>query len=73
MRAHDRNDNDDPRWKKSITDIEAPTRVTPITARADPKRKQRLSEKDAPMLAKPTTDSEEPSRENVRKDIEDAI
>jgi hypothetical protein len=53
---------EDPTWKKSINDIELPSRTAPYTDRELPKRHQDLIENVEPMFAKSSTERPEPRR-----------
>lgn len=64
---------DDPRWTKSRTDSEAPSRQIPKTENADAKRQTVLSDNEAPKCRKSRTDIDDPRRANDLIDTEEPM
>jgi hypothetical protein len=55
-----RREREEPRWRKSITDSEDPSRLIPYIDNADPTRTKLRNEIDDPREMKSNTESEEP-------------
>jgi hypothetical protein len=70
MRAKDRIDNEEPKWKKSSTDSEnkEPSLENPITATEAPMREKVLSDKDEPIVANPSNAIDAAIREKLLRE-----
>jgi hypothetical protein len=62
IRPYDLKDNDDPKWPKSPTAIDDPTRAIPKTENAQPRRAKLRIDMELPKWTKSTTDRDEPNR-----------
>jgi hypothetical protein len=70
-RAYDRTDMELPKWAKSKTDIEEPTRIIPNNETDEPRRENCRSDSEDPTVAMSKTDSEEPRRDTPNTDSEE--
>jgi hypothetical protein len=55
-------DSEDPKCRKSSTDIEAPMRATPQRENVEPRRDNVRNDSDDPRVKKSSTESDDPKR-----------